>query len=131
MQNNCISIGNVKLCGTRGWIFPESNSEQKEEDKKIFNREIERLKISVKKMQELREKGDIVIGMMHYPPFNTKWEDSPFTEIFNLNNINTMVYGHIHGKNSSYKKVIKKGELSCHICSCDLLDNMPVLIGEV
>ena len=77
------------------------------------------------------EKGDIVIGMMHYPPFNTKWEDSPFTEIFNLNNINTMVYGHIHGKNSSYKKVIKKGELSCHICSCDLLDNMPVLIGEV
>ncbi len=131
LQNNCISIDNLKVCGTRGWVFPEQGGVPNTEDEKILNREKERLKLSLKEMQKIRSENDIVIAMMHFPPFNNKWENSFFTDILNEYNIKILVYGHIHGKNSNYKKIIKKDNLQCHICSCDLIDNKPIFLTEI
>ena len=45
LHNNAYDLGNVILCGTRGWDKTENTS--KEEDKKIIMREEGRLKLSL------------------------------------------------------------------------------------
>lgn len=43
IQNDAIKIGDYIICGTRGWVIPESGKELTEEDTKIYKREVERL----------------------------------------------------------------------------------------
>ena len=53
IQNDAIKIENSIFCGTRGWILPDENFSV--ENKKIFDREVLRLEMTLKKAQSLRE----------------------------------------------------------------------------
>ena len=44
----------------------------KDHDKKIFDRELIRLELSLQNASTKRCEGDILICMIHYPPFNSK-----------------------------------------------------------
>lgn len=92
LQNNCIDIGDVVVCGTRGWSVPGS-SEFLEQDRKIYNREVERLKLSIKGAKD-REK----LVITHYPPYNDKCEFNEFIDVFMEYDIKRVLFGHIHGK---------------------------------
>ena len=46
IQNDAIKFGDIVVCGTRGWMVPERNSEQSEENKKIYDREVIRLELT-------------------------------------------------------------------------------------
>ena len=46
LHNNCALYGDAAVCGTRGWFFEEETGG--EHDKKIMQREIGRLEISLK-----------------------------------------------------------------------------------
>ena len=48
IQNDSIKIGDKIICGTRGWTVPEENKEFLPEDEKIYKREVERLKLTLK-----------------------------------------------------------------------------------
>ena len=71
LQNDCIKFGNVIICGSRCWTVPGCN-DFTEQDMKIYLREAERLKLSFKAVEKIREEGDKVIALIHYPPFNVK-----------------------------------------------------------
>ena len=47
LQNDCLRFGDVLICGTRGWVCPDGDN-LNAEDKKIYLREVERLKLSIK-----------------------------------------------------------------------------------
>ena len=47
VQNDAIKFDNIIICGTRGWQVPE-NGEQTPENKKIFDREVIRLELTLK-----------------------------------------------------------------------------------
>ncbi|MEG2454406.1 MAG: metallophosphoesterase, partial [Clostridia bacterium] len=67
IQNNAIRFDGYVICGTRGWSI--ANEGANEDDKKIFNREIIRLEISLKEAVSKLQTGDKLIAMVHYPPF--------------------------------------------------------------
>ena len=46
----------------------------------------------------IHEDGDKLICLIHYPPFNVRKESSLFTELFENNKVDKVVYGHLHGK---------------------------------
>lgn len=46
VQNDCLRFGSVLVCGSRGWTTPE-NGIFNDEDKKIYDRELIRLKLSL------------------------------------------------------------------------------------
>ncbi|MBR2160065.1 MAG: metallophosphoesterase, partial [Clostridia bacterium] len=96
IQNDALKFGNVVICGTRGWTCPNTSDFTKE-DEKIYLRETERLKLSLKKMQAIKEEGDNVIAMTHFPPFNVRREPSNYTALFADFGVKTVVYGHLHG----------------------------------
>lgn len=127
LQNDCIKFDNIIILGTRGWTV-EGTPDFTEEDKKLYLRENERLKLALKAMEKVREENDKVVAMIHYPPFNVKRDNSLFTQLFYEHKVDAVVYGHLHGKDcKADKKVIKDG-IPYYLTSCDLVKNQLVEI---
>lgn len=130
LQNDCLRQGGVVFCGSRGWAV-EGSPDFKEQDRKIYLREAERLKIAFSQVAKVREEGDKLVCLIHYPPFNVKREGSLFTEIFERFKVDKVVYGHLHGKESRTDLLLKRNGIDYHLTSCDQVDNTLTLILEV
>ena len=122
LQNDCVKFGNVIICGSRCWSVPGS-PDFKQTDEKIYLRETERLKLSFKMVEKIRQENDKVIALIHYPPFNVKREDTLFTKIFEENKVDAVVYGHLHGKNVRSDKLVIKNGIKYYLTSCDQVNN--------
>ena len=126
IQNDSLKIGNVVLCGSRGWL--SELDQETPEDKKIYARELIRMKLSLESAQKLREEGDSLIVMTHYPPFNFKIENSEMTELFEQFKVDAVVYGHLHGKSVRVVPQVEKNGVKYYLSSCDLVKNQLVRI---
>ena len=56
--------------------------------------------------------------MMHFPPFTAKQEDTLFSELFEKNGVDKVVFGHIHGASYFPLKSYKNG-IEYILASCD------------
>ena len=126
IQNDAIRFDNVIITGTRGWTCPDQNFTK--EDEKIYLREGQRLQLALDYVNSIKRDGDIVIGMLHYPPFNVRHDSSIFTQLYRDSGINTVVYGHLHGKNSRAEHKVNFEGVNYYLTSCDQLQNMPLRI---
>ena len=81
LQNDCLKFGDVVVCGSRGWTCPGS-SDYTEDDLRIYKREAERFGLCFKEVERVREEGDRLLVMIHYPPFSLKSPDTDFTKLF-------------------------------------------------
>ncbi len=122
LQNDSIRFDGVVICGSRCWSVPGS-PDFKQQDMKIYLRETERLKLSLKCAEKLRENGDKLVALVHFPPFNVKRENSAFTDIFEQFNLDCVIYGHLHGKTVRADKIVNKNGIKYYLTSCDQVDN--------
>lgn len=122
IQNDALKINNVIFCGTRGWTVPEFKHKSAE-DEKIYNREIIRLELSLKQAKQMQKEGDELIGLSHYPPFNVKSQDSPFTKLYEEYGVKKVVYGHLHSYDAKNEFVTEKNGVKYYLTSCDLVKN--------
>ena len=125
LQNDSIMFENYLICGTRGWLVPEHGKTLNAEDQKIYDREVIRLELALKDMQQKRKEDSKVICMMHFPPFNSKMEESEFTKLFKAYNVDKVVYAHLHKKTINPKKITLDG-IEYILSSSDLVDFDPV-----
>jgi len=125
IQNNFFSYEDYAICGTRGWVIPGS-SLFKEEDEKIFRREVLRLKMS---LDAAKKRGfQKFIVMIHYPPVNETFKDSEFTDIFEEYGVETVIYGHLHGKSLQRVMTGERNGVEYILTSGDYIGVDPVLI---
>ena len=122
LQNDCIKFNDVIICGSRCWSVPGA-PDFKEQDMKIYLRETERLKLSLSSASKLKQDGDKLIALVHYPPFNVRRENSMFTDIFEQNGVDSVIYGHLHGKTVRSDKLVVKNGVKYYLTSCDQVDN--------
>ena len=122
LQNDSIRFDGVVICGSRCWSVPGS-PDFTEQDKKIYLRETERLKLSLASANKIRQVGDKLIALIHYPPFNVHRESNAFTELFEINGVDSVVYGHLHGKNVRADKLVIKNGVKYYLTSCDQVEN--------
>lgn len=120
LQNDCVRFDGLVVCGSRGWVCPGC-ADFTEADKKIYEREGERFRLVFQSVQKVRQEGDRVICMIHYPPFNPKKEDTLFTRQFEGNGADKVVYGHIHANAGAYPMRMEKNGIEYVLTSCDLL----------
>lgn len=108
LHNTGMVVGNVAICGSRGWTDIDAGSVD-EQDEKIYKRELNRLQLSIDAMEKEAEGKDIVhrIAMLHYPPFSSKGEPNDFADILKEAKIDLCVYGHLH---SYGHKFVVEGE---------------------
>lgn len=107
LQNKCFIAETdgkkIAICGSRGWLCPGEEFFT-EDDKKIYEREIGRLRFS---LEDGRASGaDEIIGVLHFPPTNDKMQSSGFTELMEEYGVKTCVYGHLHGR-EAFKQGLK------------------------
>ena len=122
LQNDSVKIGDVVICGSRGWTVPGA-PDFTEQDMKLYKRETERLKLSLSSAKKLAENGEKIIAMIHYPPFNVIRESSAYTDIFEEFGVDSVIYGHLHGKDVRADKFLIKNGIKYYLTSCDLVDN--------
>lgn len=120
LQNDCVKIGNTVICGSRGWTCPGS-ADYTADDEKLYLREAERFKLCFREVDKVREEGDRLIVMIHYPPFSQKSPKTLFTELFKEQRAEKVVFGHIHGDTYFPYRTVKDG-IEYILTSCDKVD---------
>ena len=84
----------------------------------LYLREGERFKLAFREAEKVREKGDILIALIHYPPFNVRQDDTVFTALFEEHRVDCAVFGHLHGSGYFPLQTEKNG-IRYILTSCD------------
>lgn len=102
LQNTYYEAEGIAICGSRGWM-DKNDPDFKEEDEKIYRRELIRLEMSLKSAKDAGFSD--ILGVIHYPPAVPWDKDTEFTKLFEKYEVKKVVYGHLHGE-EGYKKGI-------------------------
>jgi uncharacterized protein len=141
LQNNAITIENISIAGSRLWDTQEYNFNeyidfifnpkerkvlqediQKDLSEKIFERELERLKVS---LDQIDKNAKTKIVMTHYPPISADLKDSKVSHLLEKYNINICVFGHLHNVKKNKKIFGEKNSIKYFLTSADFLDFTP------
>lgn len=123
IQNAAFPVGKFTVCGSRGWMFDG----EEENDKKILNREVLRLKMSI---DDARQYDGKPILFLHYPPLTL---NSKCDEIFQLlkdEQIERCYYGHLHGHATRTAVNQTVDGIKFSLISADYLHFCPILIEK-
>lgn len=121
IQNDALEIGPAVICGTRGWTIPTTEAPLSEADEKIYQRELQRLALSLQAAARIAN-GRPVIVMLHYPPLYDLERHSGFTDLLEQAKVHTVVYGHLHGSGIRAGFTGMMNGISYHLVSCDSLN---------
>lgn len=117
LQTDAVRLDGYVIVGSRGWTCPGS-SDYTEQDQKLYLREAERFRLAFLDADKLVQEGDKKVAMIHYPPFTAKKEDTLFSQLFEKNGVDKVVFGHIHGA-SYFPLRTEKNGVEYHLASCD------------
>ena len=96
LYNNSYEFQDKIICGTRGWSIIDE-----ETDKKLINRELIRLEISLQEGINKFGTDKEIIVFMHYPPITkakiVAEEEMQFVKLMKKYNVKRCYYGHLHG----------------------------------
>ena len=133
IQNDAVDMGRFVVCGSRGWLLPGS-AEFGEKDKKIYERELMRLEMSLNAALRLARPAEgeekPVIVMLHYPPLTEKGEATGFTELIARYPVRDVVYGHLHAQSCRLAFEGEHNGVNYTLCSADHIRFCPKLIAE-
>ena len=129
LQNDALDLGNMVVCGTRGWKFPGGDEELTEEDEKIYRRELMRMEMSLKTGRQMAGERPLAV-MMHYPPLNRTARESGFTLLMQQYSVHTCVYGHLHAAGIASGFTGEQDGIRYVLTSCDALGFVPTKIFD-
>lgn len=132
IQNDALKFGKFIFCGSRGWSVPEIGVKPDPNDEKLLRREQLRLELSLKAAEKLAtgDPQEIKIGMIHFPPFDSRMSSTPFTDLFAKYGVKKVVYGHLHGQKCRAELRSVKNDVEYYLTSCDITGNKLVFIAE-
>ena len=124
LQNNSFVYENIGICGTRGWIHPAWDKFNGE-DRKIYDREVLRLELSLKSVKDCKE----IYVFTHYPPISVQRTENEFIRMMKQHGVTKCFYGHLHS--ASHKNAVNGIEdgIEYRLISGDYLQFDPFLIG--
>ena len=140
IYNNAFQWKDVTLGGSRLWDteeynftpfieFVENPRERKEnktsleEDQKIFQKELERLRRS---LECLNPKASLRIALVHYPPISANLEPSKASSLLQEFHVDICVFGHLHSVKEQSLPFGTKDGVRYVFASADYLAFMPL-----
>ncbi|MBM3192598.1 MAG: phosphoesterase [Chlamydiae bacterium] len=141
LYNSAFHWKDTTIGGTRLWDSPEydfhsiaskttdsleKEASSPEEAKKIFDRELVRLKRS---LDLLDKKAKYRLVMTHYPPIGLDLQPSQVSQILDTYNIDACIFGHLHSLNTKGPLFGKLHKTTYLLTSCDYLDFTPTKIS--
>ena len=125
LQNDAYFVRDIAIAGTRLWTLPDAGDADSN-DKKIFERELIRLELSLK-----AAKGRPTVVMFHYMPVNERCDRNAVTDLLQQYPVQTVVYGHLHDQSH---RIAVEGDhfgMAFHLVSGDYLAFCPKCICEL
>lgn len=127
IQNDFVTLPEGRaVCGTRGWILPQSQNFNEKCDRKVYLREVNRLQLSLNAAQKAGHK--VAFVMLHYPPFAEGGVASEFAQILEERQVPVCVYGHLHGDSIYSATTGTVNGVRYHLVSADAVGFAPKLI---
>ena len=135
-----VSIGGTRLWDSDEYAFgeyihfqdnPKKNDSvqpSEENDEKIFNRELERLKLSLK---QLSPSAALRIAMVHYPPISADLRPSRVSAILEEFKIDICVFGHLHNLKLNQKLFGEIRGVRYVLSACDYLNFKPICLSSL
>lgn len=117
LHNTFAPLGDVAVCGSRGWVTPEDPSFTAA-DQPIFTRELARVEASLAAAWQAGYRQ--IILMLHYPPvFNSA--GGGFAPLLAKYHVAMCVFGHLHGAAAQAAPNGNINGTACHLVACDAL----------
>jgi hypothetical protein len=128
VEAGALDVGEAVVCGTRGWITPETPGFSEAEDTRVYNRELGRLDRALAAAQKLAAGEKPIVVMIHYPPF-LDHKPTEFSRRIAASGAAACVYGHLHRPNdwSAAMQGLVDG-VYYQLTSCDYLGFGPVAV---
>ena len=120
VQNDAVDLGEVVVCGSRGWLNPTQDTPLSAEDEKVTARELIRMEMSLQAAAKMAQ-GRPVVAMMHYPPLYDMERDTAFTQLMEKYGVHTVVYGHLLGAGIRVAYNGAHNSVNYRLVSCDSL----------
>ncbi len=118
MHNTVYQHGSIAICAAKG--YPDNG--KTEEDHKLYNREVMRLKLSL----DMAKKTDasVIFVMLHYPPTLS----SDFAKLMEEYGVSRCLYGHLHGASHKMALEGRYNGVEYTLVSADYLQFQPLLL---
>ncbi|NCC83538.1 MAG: serine/threonine protein phosphatase [Clostridia bacterium] len=141
-QNEAILLEEAALpllmVGTRGWKLP-FDEDFSAEDRKVYLREVERLRLSLKAAADLRQsdgeggtQGNRIglVAVLHYPPVSRDGRGSELSDLLEAACVKACYYGHVHGYAGRQSFRGERNGIEYFNIACDQIDCTPQKIAE-
>lgn len=126
MHNNAFTVGDVTVCGTRGWYSEGKNAPREADYDKIVAREAGRLEMSIKEGLKLSQTNEITV-FLHFPPVYNDYVCDEILAVLHKYEVKNVCYGHIHGV-YGLPSTFNYDGIDFTITSADYLNFVPTLI---
>lgn len=130
VRNDFVNLyDEVAICAVKGYMN-ENHPEFKEEYRKSYERECKRLENTLKLIPTTF---DSIIVASHYPPIHKGYEqgDNMVMEVMSRYNVDTCIYGHLHGDQSEEAFVGTSGSIDFRFVTGDSHNFEPQYIREI
>lgn len=148
IQNNVFNWKDLTIGGARLWDSEEYNfsryiqfqenpraqkktqeefEAQKEMNKKIFERELQRLELSLK---QLNPQASTRIALTHYPPIGADLKPSRASLLLEKYQVQICIFGHLHNLKKDLPLFGEARGIRYILSSCDYLDFIPLQIMQ-
>ena len=128
LQHDAVDVGPCVVCGTRGWTFPTERMPLEAEDRKILERELQRLKMALDDAERIAPDKPVIV-MMHFPPLLLTDRETVFTELLEAGkNVAAVVSGHLHGAACANGFTGEQRGIRYYSVPCDAIGFTPVEI---
>jgi predicted phosphohydrolase len=125
LQNDALDLGDGKgVVGARGWTPPDA-PRATDQDRKIYERELGRLELSLKAAEGRFER---LVAMLHYPPLYAGLGETGFVRLLREAGVAACVYGHLHGADHRYAVSGERGGIRYTFVAADAVGFAPVEI---
>ncbi len=124
--NNAYAAEGKIICGTRGWV---NEFGVKTEDERIIRREAQRLELSLKEGEKLKEQypNHEIVVFLHYPPLFGEFMNLDILDILYRYGIERVYFGHLHNVRPEQLDKEYIG-IKLNLVACDYVNFVPQLV---
>ncbi len=144
IHNNSLTWQDISIAGTRLWDIPGLNfkdiidlkhfecarplplieREDSSKTQKIYQRELNRLEMSLKDMNPLSKKR---IVMTHYPPIGFDFQETEASRLLEKYKIDICIFGHLHNVKAGLSLFGRHQGVNYYLTACDYLEDFKPL----
>jgi hypothetical protein len=96
IQGDSLVVDGVLLCGAQGHIAPQDPFYKPDPPANRYERELTTLKSALQAVGRVRQKGQPLIIMMHYPPFTSDGQPTEYSHLIEQHAPAICLYAHLH-----------------------------------